>query len=200
MTEIPGYMFKNATYLQHVNIPDSVTSIGYAAFDGCESLSKIVIPDGVTEIGSYAFSSCKSLENVTIPAAVKSVGSYIFSDCTLLKDVTVKNPDMEFNSWGNAFSNDTLLTLHCYKDSTAVTYAKENSINFDTSLGERPSKLNGLSKASDGNWYFYKDNEVDGSYTGLAQYGGSWWYVKDGKLDFSATTLCKYNGTWWYVS
>ena len=36
----------------------SVTSIGYAAFAGCSSLTNINIPNSVTSIGSYAFSDC----------------------------------------------------------------------------------------------------------------------------------------------
>ena len=47
--------------MKSVTIPDSVTSIGEKAFNGCESLKSIVIPDAVTSIGEYAFGGCKSL-------------------------------------------------------------------------------------------------------------------------------------------
>ena len=59
--------------------------------------------------------------------------------------------------------------------------------------------LNGVAKGSDGSWYYYVENKVNTSYSGLAKYNGSWWYIKNGKLDFGYTGLSKYNGTFWYV-
>ena len=132
-----------------------------------------------------------------LPEKLQDIDGSAFAGDACLESVTIKNPDVEIER--EAFENDNILTLHCYKDSTALTYAKENSIKYDTSLGERPAKLNGLSKSTDGNWYYYKENEVDESYTGLAQYGGSWWYVKNGVLNTS-TTLCRYGNNWYAVS
>ena len=48
-------------------IPDSVTSIGDYAFDGCDSLTSITIPDNVTSIGYGAFEDCTGLESITLP-------------------------------------------------------------------------------------------------------------------------------------
>ena len=45
-------------------IPNSVTSIGYAAFAGCTGLASITIPDSVTSIGGYAFCDCTGLKDV----------------------------------------------------------------------------------------------------------------------------------------
>ena len=45
-------------------IPNSVTSIGYAAFAGCTGLASITIPDSVTSIGGYAFYDCSGLKDV----------------------------------------------------------------------------------------------------------------------------------------
>jgi hypothetical protein len=59
---ITGYTGPGGT----VAIPDAingwpVTSIGYAAFQNCASLTNVTIPDSVVLIGDYAFQFCGSL-------------------------------------------------------------------------------------------------------------------------------------------
>ena len=72
-------------------IPNSVTSIGYEAFYGCESLKEITIPNNVTSIGNGAFFWCKSLESITIPNSVTSIGHGAFEYCESLKEVIIPN-------------------------------------------------------------------------------------------------------------
>jgi hypothetical protein len=71
-------------------IPDSVTSIGSAAFEDCTSLKSVTIPDSVTSIGGGAFMYCRSLTSVTIPDSVTKIGSQAFYNCTSLKEVYCK--------------------------------------------------------------------------------------------------------------
>ena len=49
---------------QNTVIPTSVTTIGYAAFDGCVFLGSITIPKTVTAIGRKAFNNCPGLKDV----------------------------------------------------------------------------------------------------------------------------------------
>lgn len=70
-------------------IPNSVTSIGVSAFEGCTGLLKIEIPRSVTEIGNRAFYNCRNLSDMTIPNGVKSIGTYAFYNCRALPDVTI---------------------------------------------------------------------------------------------------------------
>lgn len=44
------YAFGNCADIDRVELPDSITKIGYVMFDGCESLREIFIPASVTEI------------------------------------------------------------------------------------------------------------------------------------------------------
>ena len=62
--EIYDYAFYDCDGLTSIVIPDSVTSIGYAAFYGCTGLTSIVIGDSVTSIGELAFYNCTGLTNV----------------------------------------------------------------------------------------------------------------------------------------
>jgi hypothetical protein len=61
------------------NIPDSVTSIGVAAFFNCSSLASITIPDSVTSIGQGAFYQCSSLSIIIFLGAPPTVGANAFT-------------------------------------------------------------------------------------------------------------------------
>jgi len=93
-------------------IPDSVTSIGNEAFEGCIltnvtignsvtdigdeaflycNLSSITIPDSVTSIGDSAFYRCVSLTSARIGNSVTNIGDGAFGDCYSLASVTIPN-------------------------------------------------------------------------------------------------------------
>ena len=67
-------------------IPNSVTSIGYSAFENCTSLTSVTIPDSVTSIDYSAFENCTSLTSVTIPNSVTSIGSSAFYNTAYYND------------------------------------------------------------------------------------------------------------------
>ena len=70
-----------------ITIPNSVTSIGEAAFNYCTGLTSITIPNSVTSIGEGAFSGCPGLASVTIGNSVTSIGESAFSNCKGLTSV-----------------------------------------------------------------------------------------------------------------
>ena len=102
-----GATFMGCSSVISVNIPNSVTSIGYGAFRGCIGLTGVTMSDCVTSIGDYAFSGCTGLASVTIPDSVTSIGESAFYDCTSLASVTI--PDSVTSIGDEAFCNVDLL-------------------------------------------------------------------------------------------
>ena len=107
--------FKNSS-ITSVIIPDSVTSIGYAAFYNCDSLTSVTIPDSVATIGSSAFYDCDSLTSITIPDSVTSIRPNAFNGCSSLTSVTIGNgvtsignyafdgcDNLKYNEYDNAY-------------------------------------------------------------------------------------------------
>ena len=74
-----------------VTIPDSVTYIGYGAFDLCSKLKSVVIGKSVETISECAFRYCESLEKIVIPDSVKIIKESAFYECENLTSVDFGN-------------------------------------------------------------------------------------------------------------
>ena len=92
-----------------VQIPNSVTMIGEAAFADAEQLTNItlplhltyvssymlagtaitnvVLPEGVTDIGTGAFEDCSQLHTIFLPASLQRIGNRAFAYCNNMNEV-----------------------------------------------------------------------------------------------------------------
>ena len=77
VTEILPNAFSKAISLEHITIPDSVTSIGYYAFIGCY-LDWLAIPEGVQRIEEGLVTQADVVE---IPHSVYYIDSSAFAAC-----------------------------------------------------------------------------------------------------------------------
>lgn len=107
---------KNQTWLlkkyigndEHIVIPEYITSIGYCAFRGCESVKSVYIPEGVKVISALAFCGCKNLKSVRISSRVCDIGLKPFYGCEKLKCIYVperwinSNNSIRISDWTNA--------------------------------------------------------------------------------------------------
>ena len=82
-------------------IPNSVTSIGWGAFEDCSGLTSIVIPNSVASIRGYAFSGCSGLTSIEIPNSVTSIGRNAFYDCSVLTNIVVDGENTIYDSREN---------------------------------------------------------------------------------------------------
>ncbi|MBD5428355.1 MAG: leucine-rich repeat domain-containing protein [Treponema sp.] len=88
-TGLTTISFRMCTSLASIQLPDSVTEIGYEAFHCCRNLKNITLPNGLTTIGDNAFYGCTLLENLTIPASVTRIGRWAFNGCHGLDKVII---------------------------------------------------------------------------------------------------------------
>lgn len=90
VVSVEASAFLNNTAITSVVLPDSITSIGENAFNGCESLTSVTFGKNsqLSSIGPGAFNYCYSLESITIPESVTSIGSEAFNYCCGLRSVT----------------------------------------------------------------------------------------------------------------
>ena len=101
-------------------IPNSVTSIGDAAFWGCNGLTSVTIPNSVTSIGQSAFSDCIALTSVTIPNSVMSIGQSAFYHCSRLTSVTIGSGIRNIGK--SAFADCNILEyVYCYAETVPST-------------------------------------------------------------------------------
>lgn len=128
VTEIGERAFYNASKMDYVYLPDTITSIGYQAFRGCTQLQNptpfyksqlfppylvsiggsafsdcdaivnITLPDNLTDIGGYAFSYCDSLRRFSVSASVTSIGTNLLRGCGDLMYITVDSNNTIYDS------------------------------------------------------------------------------------------------------
>ncbi len=97
------------SHITEIQIPNSITRIGNAAFADAEDLQSItlplglkvvsnfmlagtavrnvVLPEGVTDIGTGAFEDCSALQTVFLPASLITIGNRAFSYCNNLQEI-----------------------------------------------------------------------------------------------------------------
>ena len=144
--KIPSYAFYGCTSLTSIAIPNSVTEIGFRAFEdtgwydnqgygilyldncclgykGSEPIGALSIKKGTRLIGEEAFSLCVKLTSVTIPNSVTTIGNKAFS-ATGLNSVTIPNSvtKIGFRAFQNTVWYDNQADGILYLDNCCLGY------------------------------------------------------------------------------
>ena len=103
VTSIGDAAFWKCAGLTSIAIPASVTSIGASAFKECPDLTSVTFATGsqLTSIGVLAFYDCKSLASIEIPVSVTSIGIGVFNYCENLTTITVNTENTTYDSRDN---------------------------------------------------------------------------------------------------
>ena len=69
----------------------------------------------------------------------------------------------------------------------------------NTNNGGTTNKYSDGLNEIEGELYYFKNNRIDTSYTGLAQYGNEWYYIENGKVNWNYTGLAQRGIEWFYI-
>jgi len=87
---IGDYAFKNRLEITSINLPETLTAIGYESFSGCVNLSNLInLPNSITNIGVGAFWCCTKLSQAILPSGLTEISSHLFYGCSQLTNVTL---------------------------------------------------------------------------------------------------------------
>lgn len=78
-------------------IPDSITTIGFGAFSGCQGLTHIDLPDTITTLKSWCF-TMTGLESIVIPKNVEELDAWCFANCPKMESMVVDSDNQTYTS------------------------------------------------------------------------------------------------------
>lgn len=157
VTIIEHHAFANSG-LTSIVIPNSVTDLGEAAFEGCNSLTSISISNSITSINNYVFNNCSSLTSVSIPNNITSIGNEAFGKCDNLTSVTVER-ETPASIDKTSFVNRRNATLYVPYGCKA-TYEAADYWNEFKEIFEMPNP-NSITVGSSGYATFSSQNALD---------------------------------------
>lgn len=120
--------------LEHISLPDSLTSLGAEAFARCTSLRAAKLGCALESIGEGTFRGCRRLERLDLPKSLTSIGNSAFSNTSLSR---LAIPSSCVN-----IGDDALCTGPSFPGSAGLAYASSLS-EVSVAAGNRAYGMHG---------------------------------------------------------
>ncbi len=87
ISSIGAAAFYYCRVLDSIDIPERVTTIPTDVFGGCQNLRHVILHEGLVEIGNSAFNGCYGLDSLILPNTVENIEDWAFACCEHLSYV-----------------------------------------------------------------------------------------------------------------
>ena len=102
--------FRYCQNLERIALPSALQTLSNVTFYGCTALSEVTFPASLETIQVGAFGYCRNLSEVKLPASLKAIQSYVFGGCSDLKTVSY---DGSLEQWNHITANNDVLGYSC---------------------------------------------------------------------------------------
>lgn len=102
--------FRYCQNLERIALPSALQTLSNVTFYGCAALSEVTFPASLETIQVGAFGYCRNLSEVELPASLKTIQSYVFGGCSDLKTVSY---DGSLEQWNHITANNDVLGYSC---------------------------------------------------------------------------------------
>lgn len=137
ITAITGELIIPATYNGK-----PVTKVGAYAFASC-SITSVILPDSIRSIGFSAFSGCENLMTVTLGTDLQKIGFGAFEDCYRLVEIYNKS-SLEITATSTEHGEIGAHAKEVYTDDYQTKLATDADGYVTYTLGEEKSLVNYL--------------------------------------------------------
>lgn len=160
------YRNKKYTLVTDLILTDDITSIGYCCFRSFNGLNSIAIPTSVNTIDFAAFSGCDNLSKVYYEGTIEQWALIDIDDNSYIDDATIYYYSEEYkagNYWhyvnyvptiweGSATTTYTLTTINDNPNAGSITSYTNEEFNAGTSVTLTATRVHGFIYVFDG-WY-----------------------------------------------
>ena len=102
--------FRYCQNLERIALPSALQTLSNVTFYGCTALSEVTFPASLETIQVGVFGYCRNLSEVELPASLKTIQSYVFGGCSDLKTVSY---DGSLEQWNHITANNDVLGYSC---------------------------------------------------------------------------------------
>ncbi len=130
VTEIGSTSFYDSD-IEEVILPETIKTISWWAFYGCDNLVEVKFNDGLNTIEHGAFMNCKKLKKINLPSTILKIGEDAFAvNCTTKTGIKDKYSEELVSK--QTYSVTKNFEISGYSGTVSEKYADESNLDFNS--------------------------------------------------------------------